>query len=100
MTEPYNSLLKRGDIEFVMNFRYLEFLRDDKEYKPIILHKNGDTFIMAFGKNTTEEVPSSWIELYFFNVKTENEEETKAIANELERFVVVLIAEKFRTPWN
>jgi len=59
MTAPYDSLLKRGSIEFVMNFRYLEFLRrEDKgngESKPIIFSKNEDKFIIALGKITKEE---------------------------------------------
>jgi hypothetical protein len=102
MTEPHDSLLKKGSIDFVMNFRYLEFLRlkdknqDNGEHKPIILSKNGDNFIIALGKNIKEDAPSSWAELYIFNVNGKNEEEIKRIANELERFVVALIAEKFR----
>jgi len=102
MTESHDSLLKKGGIDFVMNFRYLEFLRledkDNGEHKPIILSKNGDNFIMAFGKNAKEGVPSSWAELYIFTVNGKNEEEIKILANELERFVVALIAEKFRVP--
>lgn len=102
MTTPYDSLLKRGSVEFVMNFRYLEFLRrEDKgngESKPIIFSKNEDKFIIALGKITKEEAPSSWAELYFFNVNEKNEEEIKIIANELERFLVAVIAEKFKIP--
>ncbi|MCD5401430.1 hypothetical protein LR013_02390 [candidate division NPL-UPA2 bacterium] len=102
MTESHDSLLKKGSIDFVMNFRYLEFLRledkDNGEHKPIILSKNGDNFIIALGKNTKEDVPSSWAELYIFTVNGKNEEEVKVLANELEQFVVALIAEKFRVP--
>lgn len=100
MTETYNSLLKNGKRIFVMNFRYLEFLRkvgDNGESVPIIVSKNGDNFIAAFGKNFKGEVPVSWTELYFFNVNGKNEGEIKAIANELELFAVALIAEKFKT---
>ncbi len=100
MTEPYKSTRNNRKIRFMMNFRYLEFLRESRkngEYIPIILSKNGDNFIAAFGKNAKGEVPVSWTDLYLLNVNGNNDERIKAIANELERVVVALIAGKIET---
>ena len=96
LTETYNSLLKKGRINYVINFKYLEFIRDEKDdnLRPIVVSKNNDKFIVALGKDHKDEVPPSWAELYFFNVNGMDGETIEFIANNLEQFMILLIAKK------
>jgi hypothetical protein len=96
LTETYNSLLKKGRITYVINFKYLEFIRDEKDdnLRPIVVSRNNDKFIVALGKDHKDEVPPSWAELYFFNVNGMNGETIEFVAHNLEQFMVLLIAKK------
>lgn len=96
LTETYNSLLKKGRINYVINFKYLEFIRDEKDdnLRPIVVSKNNDKFIVALGKDHKDKVPPSWAELYFFNVNGMNGETIEFVAHNLEQFMVLLIAKK------
>jgi len=96
-TNPYNSLLKQGKIDYVTNFRYLEFIRDNYKhnYKPIIFDKNNEKFIVALGKINKDMVAPSWSELYFFNITGKSEDEISDIIDKLEQFMVLLLANKF-----
>lgn len=96
-TDPCNSALKEGKIDNVINFRYLEFLREKHEdiYKPIIINNDNEKFIIALGKISKEKVSPSWVELYFFNVTRKSEEEIADIADKLEQYMVLILANKF-----
>jgi len=96
LTETYNSLLKKGRINYAINFKYLEFIRDEigNNLRPIVVSRNNDKFIVALGKDHKDKVPPSWAELYFFNVDDMDGETIEFIANNLEQFMVLLIAKK------
>lgn len=96
-TYPCSSALKEGKIDNVINFRYLEFLREKNEdiYKPIIISNNNEKFVIALGKISKEKVFPSWVELYFFNVYGKSEDEIADLADKLEQYMVLILANKF-----
>lgn len=96
MTEPHEFILKDGKIEFVKNFRYLEFLRNNKG--PIVLENDNNRFVIAIGKNNKESVQPDGIEIYIFNVNEKDEERIENICDDLERFMVALVAERYEIP--
>lgn len=96
-TDPCNSALKEGKIDNVINFRYLEFLREKNEdgYKSIIINNSNEKFVIALGKISKEKVFPSWAELYFFNVSRKSEDEIADLADKLEQYMVLILANKF-----
>jgi len=99
MTEPYESDLKKGKVEYVNNFRYLEFLRD--EDRPLVFEEyNNNKFVIAIGKNTKETIQPDWAEIYVFNVNEKDDQRILNLCDDLEQFMVAILAERFKVPDN